>query len=156
MKKWILLAVIVLFFAVLLIRLFLGPFSYEFIHKVDSWDDVRIEIVRVDDSENGIFETSSKVSESYSADKITLLAVVQDNRRFVEDLQQLKSYEPLGSPIYAVFGDMVRITFPDGDVELISSYGSALISGSHVNVYTKTFDKEEFDAFIARWLNLIY
>lgn len=147
MKKRVLLLLLMLFLAILLLRWICWSGSYEFIHKVDSLDDVKIEIIKVDNSIDSIFETSTCLEESYNEEKIIVLAVIQDKLQFMNDLKQVRSYRQLGSPISSISGVMVRITFPDGEVELISSYGSALISEKDVRVFTKSFDKEEYDDF---------
>jgi len=126
--------------------------SYSFAHQTDGEDCVCIEIIEVDGAIVSTDFTSTPFEEAYNDEKITVMAVIRERQKFVRELETLTSYQPLGTPIDEIGGVMIRFTFSDGDVELVSPYGSALISGREVYVATKTFDKEEYDRFILRWM----
>ena len=126
--------------------------AYEFIHETDDWDSTTIEIIRVDGSIDSTHYTTTPYEEAYCEDKITVLALILDKQQFIHDLNNLSSYQPLGEPIECLVGDMIRCTYPDGSIELISSYGAALVSNSEVLVQTKTFDSEVFDQFLSDWI----
>ena len=126
--------------------------SYSFLHGTDGADCICIEIIEVDGSIVSTDFTDTSYDESYNEEKITVLAVIPEIQQLICELDAVTSYQPLGTPIGEIGGVMIRFTFSDGDAELVSAYGSALISGREVHVATKTFDEEEFNRFLSRWL----
>lgn len=145
-----LISVIVIILVVLMFRWIFWSGSYQFLHETDSWEKVTVESIEVDGVVGSKYFTGTG---AYNQEKITVLKAIQDQKQFIHEFRSLKSYKPLGDPIGAVTGTMIRLTYPDGTVELISSFGCALISGTDVHVYPRSFEKDEFRRFIAKWLN---
>ena len=76
---------------------------------------------------------------------------ITDKESFIQELQSLTSYQPLGQPIGSIHGNAIRLIYSDGQIEIITHYGSALIAESEILVYTKTFDNNQFQAFWQKW-----
>lgn len=118
--------------------------SYPFMHEADNLDEVIIELVTVaPDEANG---------QEYS---VITASEISDNVGFIEDLNSMKVIIPFGDPSRSIsFGNGIRLSYPDGQYELITAHGSALIfEGQHL-YNDVNFDSREFDEFWEKWKNL--
>ena len=67
------------------------------------------------------------------------------------DFANVKCYRPFGQPIGSVSGDAIRITYPDGNVEIITDYGVATVTNGEVFINTITFDSDGFAELIKKY-----
>ena len=155
MKQKTVIQIIIVVVIIFLLRQIFWSRSYEFIHETDNWENTTIEIIRVDGSIDSTHYSTTPYKEAYREDKITVLAVIHDKQQFISNFENLISYQPLGDPVTGLVGDMIRCTYPDGSIELISSYGAALVSDSEVLIRMKTFDSEAFNQFLSDWVSRI-
>lgn len=152
MKKAIIIAVAVVLCAVLIFFLIPSiPGTYSFTHSVDTWEDVKIEIVQINDPVCGTYYTTGSFDTAYNVEKITVIAEVTKNAVFIQELQKVRSYRPWGDPFSEIAGEAIRLTYPDGEIELITACGSALISDSQVSIRTITFNAEQFHDLFEAW-----
>lgn len=126
--------------------------EYKFIHGTDNWNDVKIEIVEIEGWIDSTYYTTTPYNDSFAPEKIIIIAEIKEDKiEFIQELQSLASYEAFGTPIGTIGGKAICITYPDSEIELITHYGSALVTDVDVSVHTKTFDEEQFNAFWEKW-----
>ena len=125
--------------------------EYEFLHPVDSYDGMTVQIVEL--SESMDFDNASKDA---ILDNMTVLGTVSDVGAFMKDFGKQKHNWPLGDPYFGIQkGKAILITYADGVQELIAKQGCALIEGDSVDVrYHGWFpDFEAFEAFLGKWIS---
>ncbi len=135
---------------ILLLSTCVGP--YKFNHQTDDWENVDIEIVKIEGSISSTHYTNVPYKQAYTDEQITVIARIDDNEKFIDELLSLRSYRPFGDPYSSITGKAIRITYTDSKIEIITSNGSALVTNSEVDVKTKTFDDEQFDDFLNKWI----
>lgn len=126
-------------------------YEYEFLHPVDSYDGMTVQIVELTD---GIDHTTD--SKAAIFDNMTVLGTVSDVDAFMKDFDKQKHNMPLGDPDFGIKkGKAILITYADGVQELIAKQGCALIEGDSVDVrYHGWFpDFEAFETFLEGYLH---
>ena len=126
-------------------------YEYEFLHPVDSYDGMTVQIVELTD---GIDHNTD--SKAAIFDNMTVLGTVSDVDAFMKDFDKQKHNMPLGDPDLGIKkGKAILITYADGVQELIAKQGCALIEGDSVDVrYHGWFpDFEAFEAFLEGYLS---
>ncbi len=126
--------------------------EYPFIHDVESFDDVKIEIVLLEDKYEGEDDTGQAV---YS-DVIVPVSEITDKDAFMNDFERLWFTYPFGSPIFSIQSSKaICFTYPDGQVEIVSPWGSGLFTDStlkeEIRIIGMTSDRHEFAALWEKW-----
>ena len=152
MKKGIIIALICLLSvltvscAVVLLLSYTAPYSL--MHGVPDIDTVKIEIVNLE-TEMGYHAGSPYNEESVSVFKVIERDKIED---FLSDFKKIKSYQPIfGSRIDSISGEAIRITYDNGDIELITQHGTATVIDGEIRNRTVTFDSEEFEALLQKY-----
>ena len=125
---------------------------YRFSQDVSDPQEVSIEIVELD----YVGDEYSGYYEPYSEDKALVLMTVSDGEKadFLSDFKKVKSYEPfIGEKIFDISGIAIRITYSNGDVDLITDFGVGKLSDGEFQVSTTTFDDDQFNALIEKYLS---
>ncbi len=124
---------------------------YRFSDDVSNLEEISIEIVELD----YVGDEYSGYYEPYSEDKALVLMTVSDGEKadFLSDFKKVKSYEALGQPITFISGTAIRITYPNGNMELITDFGVGKLSDGEFRVSTTTFDDDQFNALIEKYLS---
>ena len=144
MKKGILFVVLCLL-AVLLVSC---AVPYSFMHGEPDIDTIRIEIVNLET------EMGYHSGVPYDEENISVIKVIETdkNEEFLSDFKKIKSYQPnFGSRIECISGVAIRITYADGDVELITDYGTATVENGEIWNHTTTFDPDAFSELINKY-----
>ena len=144
MKKGIL-AVAIFLLSVLLVSC---PVPYSFMHGEPDLDTIRVDIVKLETV------MGYHVGDPYNEENVSVIKVIETDKieAFLSDFKKIKSYQPLfGSRIDYVSGVAIRITYANGDVELITRYGTATVSNEKILIHTTTFDSDAFSEFIAKY-----
>ena len=144
MKKGILIAALWL----LVVLLVSCTVPYSFMHGEPDIDTIQIEIVNIE-TEMGYHEGSP-----YNEENILVIKVIETdkNEEFLSDFKKIKSYQPnFGSRIDSISGVAIRITYANGDVELITSYGTATVEDGEIHNQTTTFDSDVFSELIEKY-----
>ena len=121
---------------------------YSFMHGEPDIDKIKIEIVNLE-TEMGYHEGSP-----YDEENVSVIKVIEKdkNKEFISDFKKIKSYQPvIGSRIVFVSGEAIRITYANGDVELITYCGTATVKNGEIMVETTTFDSDEFSKLIDKY-----
>ena len=126
---------------------------YEFAQEITDLENTQIEIIYL---ETGIGTNSlGWVDYELVGDvEISVIRVLESNQKeaFVSDFKKVKSYYPFGDPITQIAGgEIIRITYPDGEVELISDFGTANIKNGQIRVQNRSFKEKHFNALIDRY-----
>ncbi len=144
MKKGILIAGL----CILSVLLVSCTVSYSFMHGEPDIDTIQIEIVNLKT------EMGYNVGSSYDEESVSVIKVIDKDKKeeFLSDFKKIKSYQPIfGSRIDSVSGEAIRITYANGDVELITDYGTATVKNGEIHTQTTTFDSDEFDALLEKY-----
>ncbi len=121
---------------------------YSFMHGVPDIDTIQIEIVNLETA-MGYHEGSS-----YNEENVSVIKVIENNKNeeFLSDFKEIKSYQAIfGSRIDSISGEAIRITYTNGDIELITHYGTATVKNGDINVQTITFDSARFSELIDKY-----
>ena len=121
---------------------------YSFLHGEADIDTIQIEIVNLETA-MGYHEGSP-----YNEEDISVIKVIEShrNKAFLSDFKKVKSYQPnFGSRIESISGVAIRITYANGDVELITQYGTATVTNGKIWNHTTTFDKDGFSELIDKY-----
>ena len=121
---------------------------YGFSQDVTELDQIQIEIVNLE------IEMGYHAGESYNEEYITVIKVIENDKKeeFISDFMKIKSYQPnVGSRIESVRGEAIRIRYPNGDVELITDFGTATVKNGKISNQTTTFDDKAFSALLAKY-----
>ncbi|MBQ3230450.1 MAG: hypothetical protein IJB49_05465 [Clostridia bacterium] len=95
----------------------------------------------------------------YSEENITVISKItnEEKEAFIAEFKQIKSYQPnFGSRIDVISGKAIRIIYPDGQIELITSWGTAVVTDGDMWVHTTTFEEEPFDALLEKYSKIQY
>ena len=119
---------------------------YKFSQDISSLEEISIEIVELD-------EVIGNGKADYSEDKISVIRIVEDNEKeaFISEFKNIKSYEPLGEPITFISGTAIRITYPNGNMELITDFGVGKLSEGEWWISTISFEDKGFEALINKY-----
>ncbi len=144
MKKTVLIAALCLV-SVLLVSC---TAPYSFMHGEPDIDTIKIEIVKLETA-MGYHEGSP-----YNEENISVIKVIENDKKeeFLSDFKKIKSYQPnFGSRIDSISGEAIRITYANGDIELITHYGTATVKNGKIHVQTTTFDSDHFSELIHKY-----
>ena len=144
MKKCVFIAALC-FLSVLLVSC---NVPYSFMHGEPDIDTIQIEIVNLE-TEMGYHEGSS-----YSEENVSVIKNIENDKKedFLSDFKKIKSYQPnFGSRIDSISGVAIRILYPNGDIELITDYGTATVENGEIQNQTTTFDSDAFSELIDRY-----
>lgn len=115
------------FLLVLLIFTACSEKTYSFKNSVDE-----IESIEIVSAENSLeFTVTKTLSEAEKND-------------FLEQFQAIKFYKCFGDPPY-LQGDSIKITYSNGDYEMICSYTAEYVKNGEVHFLFKRCDEEDFD-----------
>ena len=145
MKKGILISVLCLLSALLVSC----TVPYSFMHGVPDIDTIQIEIVNLET------EMGDPADSPYDEENISVIKVIEadQNEEFLSDFKKIKSYQPLiGSRIDRISGEAIRITYANGDIELITDYGTATVEDGVIHTQTTTFDSDEFSKLLDQYI----
>ena len=126
---------------------------YELAQEITDFENTKIEIVY---SETSI-GTGSLGWNDYALVgdvDISVIRVLENSEKeaFISDFQKVKTYYPFGDPVtYIAGGEIIRITYPDGEVELISNFGTANIKNGQIRIQNRSFKDKQFDSLIDRY-----
>ncbi len=121
---------------------------YSFMHGEPDIDTIQIEIVNLE-TEMGYHEGSP-----YSEENVSVIKVIENDKKeeFLSDFKKIKSYQPnFGSRIDSISGEAIRITYANGDIELITHYGTATVKNGKIRNQTTTFDSDAFSELIDKY-----
>lgn len=152
MKKGIIIALICLLSvltvscAVVLLLSYTAPYSL--MKGVPDIDTIKIEIVNIE------IEMGYHAGSDYNEESISVIKVIERDKieDFLSDFKKIKSYQPIfGSRIDSISGEAIRITYADGDIELITHYGTATVINGEIDNRTVTFDSEAFESLLEKY-----
>ncbi len=144
MKKGILIAVLCVLSALLVSC----TVPYSFMHGVPDIDTIQIEIVNLKT------EMGYHAGSPYSEENVSVIKVIENDKieDFLSDFKKIKSYQPIFSGrIDSISGEAIRITYANGDIELITSYGAATVKNGEINNQNTTFDSDDFNALLEKY-----
>ena len=144
MKKGIFIAV----FCLLSVLLVSCTVPYSFMHGEPDIDTIQIEIVNLET------EMGYHAGFPYNEENISIIKIIDidKNEEFLSDFKKIKSYQPnFGSRIDSISGEAIRITYANGDVELITRYGTATVKNGEIHTQTTTFDSDAFSELIEKY-----
>lgn len=121
---------------------------YSFIHGEPDIDTIEIEIVNLET------EMNDHAGSSYNGENISVINVIENDKKeeFLSDFKKIKSYQPnFGGRIDYISGEAIRITYANGDIELITDYGTATIISGEIHIQTTTFDSDDFSELIDKY-----
>lgn len=122
---------------------------YTFAQDMSDLDNIKIEIVNLECS------MGYHSGEPYDEEKVTVISVIEDREKeaFLADFEKIKSYQPnFGSRIDSIYGKAIRITYADGEIELITHYGTATVNNGKIWNQTTTFDSEAFAELLNKYI----
>ena len=120
---------------------------YEFSQNMSDLDLIQIEIVNIETA------TGYHAGAAYNEENISVIKVIEDNKKedFLSEFKKIKSYQPnIGGRIDYIIGDAIRITYPNGEIDLITSHGTATVTDGKIHNQTTTFD-DDFGALLERY-----
>ncbi|MBO7177253.1 MAG: hypothetical protein J6W14_07735 [Clostridia bacterium] len=124
-----------------------GLTPYRFIDDGDPLE-ARIELVEID----GEFTYGD---EDRLEEKVRRVAVIEDKATFIEELKRLKNTRPFGDPAdIGATGKAIMLIYPNGDVELIGTFGTTWIANGEMKIYYSMFDEESYLAFWEKWADM--
>ena len=113
-------------------------------HEQDSLDEVRIELV----------ELSKGVHNGTTIEEIcngmNPVAQVTDKDKFIEELLDQTTVIPFGDPGLFLSGKAICLTYPDGQIELITEDACALVS-DEADIIDRNFLYDTFEPFWDKW-----
>ena len=144
MKKGVFFAI----FWLLLLTLVSCSAPYSFMHGVPDIDTIKIEIVNLE------IDMGYHNGADYSEEYVTVIKAIESDKieDFLSDFKKIKCYQPIiGSRIDSISGKTIRITYANGDIELITHYGTATVKNGEIHNSTTTFDSEDFSKLIDKY-----
>ena len=90
----------------------------------------------------------------YNEENILVIKVIENDKKedFLSKFQKIKSYQPnFGSRIDCISDEAIRIIYTNGDIELITDYGTATVENGEINTQTTTFDSDAFAELIDKY-----
>ncbi len=139
---------IMLVFCLMLFLLVSCAVPYDFSQEISDLEHLKIEIVNIE------VAMGYHSGEPYNEENISVIKAIENNKKeaFLSDFNQIKSYQPnVGSRIESVSGEGIRITYQNGDIELITDYGTATVKSGEIQNYTTTFDSEQFTELLEKY-----
>lgn len=126
---------------------------YELAQEITDFENTKIEIVY---SETSIGTGSlGWVDYGQVGDvDISVIRVLENNEKeaFISDFKKVKTYYPFGDPVtHIAGGEIIRITYPDGEIELISNFGTANIKNGQIRIQNRSFKDKHFDNLIDKY-----
>ncbi|MBE6683931.1 MAG: hypothetical protein E7595_07310 [Ruminococcaceae bacterium] len=144
MKKTVLFSA----FCLIIVILVSCTIPYSFMHGEPDIDTIKIEIVNLETA-MGYHEGSP-----YNEENISVIKVIENskNQEFLSAFKEIKSYQAnFGSRIDCISGEAIRITYKNGDIELITHYGTATVENGDISIQTITFDSVRFSEFLDKF-----
>ena len=139
------------FLFIVLIFLIKGCYDDEFVLMNNQNEIVEIEIVEISEE--------YKLDVGWAPPKLTRVCVITEKEAFLEDFFALDGRPGVNDPTGVFCGEIViKISYSNGDYELIEADGKGTYSHDK-DWYTKHdgtfyFDRDEFDNFIAKYIEL--
>ncbi len=121
---------------------------YSFMHGEPDIDTIQIEIVNLN-TEMGYHSGSP-----YSEENVSVIKVIDHDKleEFLSDFKKIKSYQPnVGGRIDCIYGKAIRIIYANGDIELITHFGTATVNNGEIWNHTTTFDSDAFSELIDKY-----
>lgn len=121
---------------------------YSFMHGEPDIDTIQIEIVNLET------EMGDHVGSLYNEENVSVINVIENDKKeeFLSDFKKIKSYQPnFGGRIDCISGEAIRITYANGDIELITDYGTATVISGEIHTQTTTFDSDAFSELIEKY-----
>ena len=121
---------------------------YSFMHGEPDIDTIKIEIVNLET------EMENHAGSPYNEENISVIKVIETdkNEEFLSDFKKIESYQPnFCSRIDCISGVAIRITYANGDIELITDYGTATVKNGVIHNQTTTFDSDAFSELIDKY-----
>ena len=118
---------------------------YSFMHGEPDIDTIQIEIVNLET------DMGYHAGSPYNEENVSVIMVIENDRKedFLSDFKKIKSYQPnFGSRIDSISGVAIRIIYANGDIELITDYGTATVKNGEIWNRTTTFDSDAFSELI--------
>ena len=143
MKKCILLTVVCLL-SVLLVSC---AAPYPFMHGEPDIDSIKIDIVNIETEMGYLYRP-------YNEEDISVIKRIENDKieEFLSDFKKIGCHQPiLGGRIDSISGEAIRITYENGDIELITNYGTATVKNGEISNKTITFDSEDFSELIDKY-----
>ena len=122
--------------------------KYHFSQDLSELDQIQIDIVKLET------DMGYHAGSNYNEDNISVIKTIDNDKKaaFISDFKKIKCYEPnFGSRIDSIIGKAIRITYKNGDIELITSYGVAIVKGGQIRTETTTFDSDAFDKLLEEY-----
>ncbi len=80
------------------------------------------------------------------------LLITEKKEDFISDFRKIDCYGPnFGSRIDCVVGEAIQIIYPNGDIELITSYGPSIVKDGQIRTKTTTFDSDAFGELLKKY-----
>ena len=133
---------------VIIICLLFRPVSYAFLQDMSDLNQVQIEIVHIE-TDLGFHRGAA-----YADEYISVIQIIENDEKtdFISDFNNVRSYQPIiGGRIDAISGDAIRIIYLNGEIELITRYGTATVINGKIRVFTTTFDSDGFNALLEKY-----
>ncbi|MBQ9848203.1 MAG: hypothetical protein IJO64_03995 [Clostridia bacterium] len=127
--------------------------EYKFAQETSDPEAFDLEIVNLER------EMGDGKGYEYSEENITVISKItnEEKEAFIAEFKQIKSYQPnFGGRIDVISGKAIRIIYPDGQIELITSWGTAVVTDGDMWVHTTTFEEEPFDALLEKYSKIQY
>lgn len=113
----------------------------------EQWLEAEIELVEIDTD-----LTAHDYYDGSFSEHITVVARVEDNATLYREMRSILMFEPLGDPHFSIRGCAVRISYPDGSVEIVSEDGQAFIEDGKIIFSDFSFTHDSsFDSLWERW-----
>lgn len=127
--------------------------EYKFAQETSDLEAFDLEIVNLE------CEMGDGKGYEYSEENITVISKItnEEKEAFIAEFKQIKSYQPnFGGRIDVISGKAIRIIYPDGQIELITSWGTAVVTDGDMWIHTTTFEEEPFDALLEKYSKIQY
>ena len=118
--------------------------SYPFMHETDGLDEVRIELVELNDC---IFYGSTAEEILSGTEHV---AEIRDKEKFLDEFLALRSTIPFGDPELVLYGKTICLTYPDGQIELITESACALVTDK-ARITDRNFLDDNFELLWDKW-----
>ena len=121
---------------------------YNFSQDISDLDQIQIEIVNLET------EMGDSSNAAYNEEEISIIKTIENDKKedFISDFKKIKSYQPnFGSRIDYVYGKAIRIIYSNGDIELITHYGTATVKNGEISNQTITFDSDAFSNLLDKY-----
>lgn len=82
---------------------------------------------------------------------VTRILSEEERNDFLEQFQAIQFYRYLGDPP-TLYGDSIKITYSNGDYEMICCYTAEYVKNDEVHFLFKRCDEEDFDKLLNKFL----